>query len=80
MNKNEWQPIETAPKDQRIILCYETCIFTNIFSACGKWNDDQYSNNPKPYWTHDMEKILGVRETRGQQPIAWMPLPEAPTK
>jgi len=73
-----WLPIETAPKDKRILLGYELIIFNGINSVCGCWDDDRYAKKPKPFWTHDMYRLKGARETRAQQPIAWMPLPEAP--
>lgn len=77
-NYLEWLPIESAPKDKRILLGYEKNIFNGINSVCGKWDDDKYDNNPKPFWTHDLYKLKGMRETRLQQPVYWMPLPEAP--
>jgi hypothetical protein len=76
--KMQWLSIETAPKNERILLGYENKILNGIFSVCGNWDKDEYANNPKPYWTHDMERLRGKRETRAQQPVGWMPLPEAP--
>lgn len=74
----EWQPIETAPKDERILLLFDTPIFTDINVAIGKWKDDRYASNPRPYWTHDRERSVGTRETRKNQPTHWMPLPSGP--
>jgi hypothetical protein len=71
------QPIETAPKDKRILLVYETPFFTDHGTCfvCGKWDDDQYAARPRPYWTNDYDTLLGKRIVRGKQPIGWMPLP-----
>jgi len=74
----DWQQIETAPKDRRILLGYKELIFNGMYSVCGCWDDDRYANKPKPYWTHDMARLKGARETRAQQPIAWMELPGRP--
>lgn len=73
-----WLPIETAPKNKRILLGYEKILFNGINSVCGHWDDDRHANNPRPFWTHDMYRLKSLREIREQQPVAWMPLPEAP--
>lgn len=69
----EWQPIATAPKDADVLLY---CPRRGVVR--GKWDDCRYARNPKPYWSHDRERIFGTRETRDDQPTHWMPLPEAP--
>lgn len=68
-----WQPIETAPKNQEILLY---CPRRGVVR--GRWSDEIYARYPKPYWTHDRERLFGVHETREDQPTHWMPLPEAP--
>ena len=69
-----WQPIETAPKDKDVLLY---CPMRG--AVRGRWNDCKYATNPKPYWTHDRERLHGVINTRNDQPTHWMPLPERPT-
>lgn len=62
MNTNEWQPIETAPKDGTDILVYE------------KYKDSEYivvASNHGFYWAFD------DRDTE-INPTHWMPLPEPP--
>jgi hypothetical protein len=41
-----WQPIETAPKDQLIML------WRPEFHGCdiGRSDKDQYAKKPSPYW------------------------------
>ena len=62
----QWQPIETAPKDGQAILvtdgrdCY-----------CVEW-DEEFD-----WWTVDDNK-LGPFRLRGSAPTHWMPLPAAP--
>lgn len=72
---NEWQPIETAPLDKEILI---HCPARGVVR--GRWNDNRYATNPRPYWTHDREHVFGVRETRLDQPTHWMPLPAPPTR
>lgn len=69
----QWQPIETAPKDADILL---SC--PRIGVVRGRWQDDQYAKRPRPYWTNDRERLLGIASVRGDQPTHWMPLPEPP--
>ena len=65
---SEWQPIETAPKDQRILL------FRAGRIVCGQWDDDCYAQKPKPYWRHDLEAIFGRTDARKVSPTHWQPL------
>ena len=70
----EWQPIETAPKDgTRLILLRGKGV------VCGYWNDDKYIQKSQPYWSHDQERIWGVRDAKTNQPTHWMPLPAPPS-
>lgn len=66
-----WQPIETAPKDRRILLYYG-------WSVCGCWNLDEFINNPKPYWLTD-KGFLGKTWHKENNPTHWAELipPEA---
>lgn len=63
-----WQPIETAPKNWRIIGA----------TANGKiylfsWDTDQYAKNPKPFWNTDFPFGKGL--IRAMQPVKWLPVP-----
>ena len=69
----EWQLIETAPKDKRILL-----FCPDLGIMCGQYNADQYTKEPRPYWSSDYERLFGVRSVRGDQPTHWMPLPDDP--
>ncbi len=69
----KWRPIDTAPKNGRIIL---NCPVRGV--VIGDWYDDKYSARPKPYWTNDLQKLYGVKATRADQPTHWMPLPDRP--
>lgn len=69
----DWQPIETAPRDgTRIILLRKN---GPVF---GCWDDDRYSTKPRPYWTHDQVRAFGNVDARKVPPTHWMPLPAPP--
>lgn len=73
-----WQPIETAPKDQLIMLwrpdAYE-------WARCdiGVLDADIYAKNPKPYWRSRLYDVL-KSEMRNWRPTHWQPLPQPPTQ
>ena len=68
-----WQPIETAPKDREILLA---CPKRGVVR--GKWDDNRYAKHPRPYWSHDRERIWGTLACRRDQPTHWMELPDMP--
>lgn len=76
--KLQWKPIETAPKDRRIILGFTEPIFTGINVIAGKWDDDKYHKNPQPCWTHDLQHLTNRKELRSNQPGYWMEIPTIP--
>lgn len=67
-----WQPIETAPKDKRIML-----FIPSVGSVFGKWDNQKYHTKPKPYWTTDRTH-MGTFWHRDNQPTHWQPEPKAP--
>ena len=69
-----WQPIDTAPKDIDILLHCPA-----IGAVRGRWSDEKFARNPRPFWTHDRAQLFGIRLARNDQPTHWMPLPEPPT-
>jgi hypothetical protein len=73
---NGWQPIATAPKDQRVLLYVP--FPTQPIVVCGRWEPDKYSARPRPYWTNDQERLYGRRDTRQYQPSHWRQLPGKP--
>lgn len=72
-----WQPIETAPKERRILL-YFPGLFSDVEVYCGKWYADEYSKHPRPYWTADCERWAGKMRLREHPPTHWaeITLPE----
>ena len=75
---SEWQPIETAPKDERILL-YRPSSYPWASVVFGKFDSDRYAKKPRPYWSHDLERIAGVKDARDAPPTHWQPLPAPPS-
>ena len=72
----EWQPIETAPKDKRILLYRPTASeWWRVMG--GHYDSDEYLKTPKPYWGSDNFGIAKAAQ-RQNPPTHWMPLPESP--
>lgn len=69
---NEWQPIETAPKDGVTIICWD-----GLRVDMWRWDKQQHNTRPKPYWAR--VGLWRARDDRSCQPTHWMPLPEPPT-
>ena len=70
---NDWRPIETAPKDRRILALVDGRV------VIVKWDDDRYSLKPRPYWWQ--ETLIRSRAAqRNCPPTHWLPLPEAPER
>ncbi len=73
----EWQPIETAPKDDAVwIIGWDGEAVYPI-----TWVDDEYDNVHN--WAYGVETwggtlYEGVNEVK-RQPTHWMPLPPPPT-
>ncbi|MCK9549168.1 hypothetical protein [Aquamicrobium sp.] len=72
---NGWQDISTAPKDGTEIL-----ILRNGRVAIGRWNEDKYTKNPRPYWDGTDAAWQGKIWAREKEPTKWQPLPAAPTE
>ena len=71
-----WQPIETAPKDKRILLYRPTASeWWRVMG--GHYDSDEYLKTPKPYWGSDNFGIAKAAQ-RQNPPTHWMPLPESP--
>lgn len=72
----EWQPIETAPKDGTDVLLF----LQNLRVCIGSYNiNESFTNGELNYryegWNTGMITILG-NET--PQPTHWMPVPSGP--
>lgn len=75
-----WRPIETAPKDSRIMLYRPTSPSDIAKVVAGKWDSDKWASKPRPYWSHDLGHLMGKQEERKCAPTHWMPLPSPPNR
>lgn len=75
---SDWQPIETAPKDGTRVLLYRESRFEWTRIIVGQWDTERFANKPRPYWTHDLERLTGKTEARATTVTHWQPLPEPP--
>lgn len=69
-----WEPIETAPKDKRIRLWVPIGVGIGE-EQLGKWDPDQCSNKPRPFWCWDHS---GITWQRANQPTHWQPTSAPP--
>lgn len=65
-----WQPIETAPKSDAILL------WRNNKCDIGYYIEDNYARKPKPYWFSYYHHY--VTSMRQHVPTHWQPLPSGP--
>lgn len=73
---NEWQPIETAPKDGTVVLVWPPT-WPNRSCSTARWNSDEYANRPAPFWDRD-DGLLHRTTSRAIPPTLWQPLPPPP--
>ena len=64
------QPMESAPKDRRIVVWTPHCGGT---WTGAKWYEDRYAVRPRPYW--DVDCISFVTPKREHPPVGWIDLP-----
>lgn len=78
-NKEQWQPIETAPKDgTRILLYYPArTLFSSATTVFGRWEAEVHAKKPRPYWSSDIS-FIGITAHRESPPTHWMHKPAAP--
>lgn len=73
-NQREWQPIETAPRDEWILVYYppfkETVLARNITPG---------NDNRNTKWGWQILVTDGWRSYINDEPTHWMPLPQQPT-
>ena len=67
MSDREWQPIETAPKDGRLVL---------IRTAAG----DEWAGTFTAHWSRHSNGWFYSDHRTHPRPTHWMPLPPAPSR
>ena len=70
----KWQPMDSAPRDgTQILLLIKRTTGTRRSVEMGRYEADNHSKNPRPYWVRLTSEYVG--EMRSNQPLAWMALP-----
>lgn len=77
---SDWKPIETAPKDARILL------WNGSFVTAGNWDatfetfldDEADVPRERGAWTDHTVADWGMEENTELFPTHWQPLPEPP--
>lgn len=72
MDTNEWQPIETAPKNGSMIFLRHKDGNAYLGYFCA----DIFSTHPKPYWNFICSPVSGPKLINLNHPTHWMPLPK----
>lgn len=73
----QWQPMNTAPIDRRIMLKRPRYMGGMAMTMCvgiGRWEPQAHHKNPRPYWNDD-RSFLSVAENRKSTPVGWMLIP-----
>lgn len=66
----DWQPIESAPLDEKVIL-YWPNLFDGPYVTAGMWCKDGYAKHPRPFWGCDGEAWIGRTLLRANPPTHW---------
>lgn len=72
------QPIETAPKDRRILLYFPHAYEDDRWQF-GRWDTDHYARRPRPFWCGENVRSVGRNEMRLAPPTHWMECPPEPS-
>ena len=70
---DEWQPIETAPKDGEYILVYNSCGVTEV-----TWRTEELGVPFDGFYVDAMNDEF--YPLRGDEPTHWRPMPAPPAK
>lgn len=73
MKQDDWQPIETAPKDGVNVL-----LLVGGKVDIGWWRQGSHALRAKPVPCWRYRRSLSVTYDRAHPPTHWMPLPEPP--
>ena len=74
MAVSEWQPIEKADKNSKIMAYCGGRFCGNL-----QWDAEQYHNRPRPHWCdYGASRLWGKAWMRENQPTKFMHQPEPP--
>lgn len=86
---NQWQPIETAPRDgtrilvyvpdsENVLSVYWDAEFTFRYDEAKASVDEKYAGEHDGAWTDDAVESFAYEEKASYSPTHWMPLPDPP--
>lgn len=70
-----WQPMDNAPLQGRVLLYRPTSPHVEAQVVMGWYNSNATAaRRPRPYWSHDLQAVTGIKEARRNAPAAWCPV------
>lgn len=70
-----WQPMDNAPLQGRVLLYRPTSPRFEAQVVIGWYNFNADAvRRPRPYWSHDLQAVTGIKEARRHAPTAWCPV------
>ena len=70
-----WQPMDNAPLQGRVLLYRPTSPHLEAQVVMGWYNSNATAaRRPRPYWSHDLQAVTGIKEARRNAPAAWCPV------
>jgi len=76
---NEWQPIETAPKDGTDIIVYRDSATVPIIRGAFWLDEDKHIDTPSG-WYHSRNSVGFYLLSGLDAPTHWIPCPKLPNK
>ena len=70
-----WQPMDNAPLQGRVLLYRPTSPHAGAQVVMGWYNSNATAaRRPRPYWSHALQAVTGIKEARRNAPAAWCPV------
>ena len=75
----QWQPIETAPRDDtNVIVMYVSIQTQCVFNAFYASLENGWDPEDEGWWSYEHNEVGRIKLDGYMTPTHWMPLPEAP--
>ena len=66
--------MDNAPLRGRVLLYRPTSPHQLAQVVLGWYNPDADAKRPRPYWSHDLQAVTGIKEARRYAPTTWCPV------
>lgn len=70
---DDWQPIETAPRDGSLVLVWPPT-WDGHPAPLARWEPEEFKRRPRPYWRRNDDVGLPF-VSRNNPPTHWRPIP-----